>query len=183
MVVGLLLGDLILDQLVDVGGHGIDLLDEIFPQFAKAQAGLLVGGGIAAALGLGGQQRQHVVAGVAKVGLQGGRHPAVVLLGAGDDQPGQDGTDLLLGGGQVTGQRGKAFGVVEAIDGGGAQPVGGVDQGGDVVLVTGHADGGVVHVADGAVDVLLADPDHQDHQQTGEQERNEYLQTDREIIQ
>ncbi|MNV72674.1 hypothetical protein D3C71_1657820 [compost metagenome] len=104
---------------------------------------------------------------MAEIGLQGRRYLAIVLLGPADNQPGQEAVDLLLGGIQRDGQLGEAGLIVETVDGVGAQPVGGVDQRGDVVLVTGDAGGGVVHVPDGAVDLLLADHGHEQHQQAG----------------
>jgi len=182
-VVGLLLGNLSLGQLIDVDGHGIDLLDERLPQIAKVQAGLLIGGGIATALVLGGQQGQHAAAGMAEVGLQGGRDLTVVLLGTGDNQSGQDGANLLFGGGELGRQLGEEGLIVEAVDGVGAQPVGGVDQGRNVVLVAGDAGGGFIHVLNGTVDFLFADHGHQQHQQAGEQERDKHLKTNGQIIQ
>ncbi|MNC02979.1 hypothetical protein D3C75_503700 [compost metagenome] len=169
VVVGLLLGYLLLDQLIDVGREGVNLLDQLLSQLAKTQPGLLIAGGLGPVSVLLGQQWQHVAAGVAEIGLQGRRHLAVVLLGPGDHQPGQEAAYLLLGGIERAGQLGEAGLIVEAVDGIGAQPVGGVDQGGDVILVAGDAGGGVVHVLDGTVYLLLADHGHEQHQQAGEQ--------------
>ncbi len=122
-----------------------------------------------------GQQRQHVVAGVAKVGLQGSRHLTVILLSARDHQTAEDGGDLLLGTVEVGGQGGKQLGVVEAVDGAGAQPVGGVDQLGNVVLVAHHALGRLIYVTNGFVQTLFADGNHHHHQQAGQQQRYQYL--------
>ncbi len=124
-----------------------------------------------------GQQRQHVAAGMAEVGLQGGSDLTVILLGTGEHQTAEDGVDLLLGAVEVCGQCGKQLGIVEAIDGAGAQPVGGVDQFGNIVLVLDHALGRLIYVIDGFIQTLFADGDHHHHQQAGQQQRYQDLDT------
>ena len=175
VVVGLLFCQLLLDQLVDVGGHAVDLLDQLFTQFAEMEASRLVGDRIAATLMFLRQQRQHVAAGMAEVGLQGGSDLTVIVLGTGEHQTAEDGVDLLLGAVEACGQCGKQLGIVEAIDGAGAQPVGGVDQFGNIVLVLDHALGRLIYVIDGFIQTLFADGDHHHHQQAGQQQRYQDL--------
>ena len=112
----------------------------------------------------------HLVA-----GLQGGSDLTVILLGTGDHQTSEDADYLLLGAVEVRRQGGKQLGIVEAIDGAGAQPVGGVDQFGNVVLVLDHALGRLIYVTDGFVQPLFTDGDHHQHQQAGQQQRYQDL--------
>ena len=104
-----------------------------------------------------------------QIGLQRRHYLAVILLGPLDHQTGENAPDLLLGCVEAGGQLGELLGVVEAVDGIGAHPVGGMDQGGNVILVSDHAGGGVIYLPNGVVDFLFAESGGDDHQQTGKE--------------